>query len=35
MIATREVLSTDGPRAFAICLVALGLPLGAFFWLAV
>ncbi len=34
VIATREVLETDGPRAFAICVVALGLPVTALFWLA-
>ena len=34
VIATREVLDTDGPRAFAIYVVALGVPLTALFFLA-
>jgi len=34
VIATREVLETDSPRAFAICVIALGLPVTALFWLA-
>jgi uncharacterized membrane protein YfbV (UPF0208 family) len=33
VIATREVLATDSARAFAICVLALGLPLCALFWL--
>ena len=33
VIATREVLATDGTRAFAICALALGLPLMSLFWL--
>jgi hypothetical protein len=33
VIATREVLATDSPRAFAICVLALGTPLIALFWL--
>ncbi len=34
VIATREVLSTDSARAFAICVIALGIPATALFWLA-
>ena len=34
VIATREVLDTDGPRAFASCVIALGVPLTALFFLA-
>ena len=34
VIAAREVLATDSPRAFAICVLALGLPVTALFWLA-
>jgi hypothetical protein len=33
VIATREVLGTDSARAFAICVLALGLPLTALLWL--
>ena len=33
VIATREALGTDSARAFAICVIALGLPLTALFWL--
>jgi hypothetical protein len=33
VIATREVLATGTPRAFAICVLALGLPLIALLWL--
>ncbi len=33
VVATREVLATDGPRAFAICALALGLPLLSLLWL--
>ncbi len=33
VIATREALATDSARAFAICVIALGLPLTALFWL--
>jgi len=33
VIATREVLATETPRAFAICVIALGLPVTALFWL--
>jgi len=34
VIVTREVLATDTARAFAICTIALGLPVTALFWLA-
>ena len=34
VIATREVLATETPRAFAICVIALGVPLTSLFWLA-
>jgi hypothetical protein len=34
VIATREVLATETPRAFAICVIALGLPVATLFWLA-
>ena len=33
VIATREVLATETPRAFAICVIALGVPLTSLFWL--
>ena len=33
VIATREVLATETGRAFAVCAVALGLPVTAMFWL--